>query len=433
MTAAARPATPAPAPSSVSRLRDWTDVHRSSTILISMVAVAIAMYILPLFPPLSIVQGAGTWYDAFANAGVFVLLAMGLNVVIGMAGLLDLGYAAFFAIGAYTYAYSNSPFSHIDLPFFPMLIVGAFVAAVFGILLGAPTLRLRGDYLAIMTLGFGEIVPIVFLNLEQYTQGTNGIGGIYRPETLAVTVPGVNYTLQLGPFGAISPFSYFIVMVGIVTIAMIFLYRLQDSRIGRAWNAIREDELAAAANGINTVTTKLLAFALGATTSGLAGVFNASKLTIVSPDQFLFTVSFTVLAMVILGGMGNIWGVAVGAFIVYMIQVVVLKNINGILETIGVPDFTIPLVNLHVDLKNVPFLQFQFLLYGVALVLMMLLRPEGLFPSQRRRQELHIAEEYEEAFAETTDVPSIPADATLAESPAPEPDPSSSAQDGEPS
>ena len=421
MTTATRPVSPPPARPIRSQIRDWTDLHRSTTIVLAMIVVAILMYVLPLFPPLSVVQTAGTWYDAFANAGVFVLLAMGLNVVIGMAGLLDLGYAAFFAIGAYTYAYSNSSFTGLDLPFFPMLIVGAFVAAVFGILLGAPTLRLRGDYLAIMTLGFGEIVPIVFLNLDQYTQGTNGIGAINRPEPLPI----------LGAFTAISPFNYFIVMIGIVTITMILLYRLQDSRIGRAWNAIREDELAAAANGINTVTTKLLAFALGATTSGLAGVFNASKLTIVSPDQFLFTVSFTVLAMVILGGMGNIWGVAVGAFIVFLIQVVILKNINGVIETLGIPDFTIPLLNLHVDLKNVPFLQFQVLLYGIALVLMMLLRPEGLFPSQRRRQELHVAEEFDDGLGETTEVPVLPSDAAAAASPAAEPDPSSSAQPGD--
>jgi ABC-type branched-subunit amino acid transport system permease subunit len=433
MTATARPVASPPAPwrKGLSRLRDWTDLHRSTTIVIAMIVLAIAMYVLPAYPPLSIVQQPGTWYDSFANAGVFVLLAMGLNVVIGMAGLLDLGYAAFFAIGAYTYAYSNSPFTHLDLPFFPMLIVGAFVAAVFGILLGAPTLRLRGDYLAIMTLGFGEIVPIVFLNLDQYTQGTNGIGGIYRPEALpAFTIPLVNARFDLGPFGAISPFNYFIVMIGIVTVTMILLYRLQDSRIGRAWNAIREDELAAAANGINTVTTKLLAFALGATTAGLAGAFNASKLTIVSPDQFSFTVSFTVLAMVILGGMGNIWGVAVGAFIVYMIQVVVLKNINGVLETIGVPAFDLPLIG-RIDLVNVKFVEYQFLLFGVALVLMMLLRPEGLFPSQRRRQELHIAEEYDEGFDETTDVPVSPPEAALVAAPAPEPDPSSSEQPGD--
>ena len=428
MTAVARPSAPPPPRAALSRLRDRTDAHRSTTIIVAMAVLTALMYVLPQFPPFSVIQQPGTWYDSFANAGVFVLLAMGLNVVIGMAGLLDLGYAAFFAIGAYTYAYSNSPFTGLDLPFLPMLVIGAFIAAVFGILLGAPTLRLRGDYLAIMTLGFGEIVPIVFLNLEPYTLGTNGIGAIYRPESLpSFTIPLINFTFDLGPFGAITPFNYFIVMIGIVTIAMILLYRLQDSRVGRAWNAIREDELAAAANGINTVTTKLLAFALGATTAGLAGAFNASKLTIVSPDQFSFTVSFTVLAMVILGGMGNIWGVAVGAFIVYMIQVVILKNINTVLETIGFPAFDLPLIG-HVDLVNVKFVEYQFLLYGIALVLMMLLRPEGLFPSQRRRQELHIAEEYDEGFDETTDIPVLPPEPALTASPAPEPDPSSAEQ-----
>jgi ABC-type branched-subunit amino acid transport system permease subunit len=398
-----------------SRARDFSDLHRSATIFLGMTVMTFLLVMLPKIPPLSLLQSEAPWLDSFANAGVFVLLAMGLNVVVGLAGLLDLGYAAFFAIGAYVYAYSNSPFSHLDLPFLPMLVVGAAIAAVFGIALGAPTLRLRGDYLAIMTLGFGEIVPIVFLNLDTWTEGTNGIGGLYRPEPLPL----------VGPFSALTPFAYFIVMAIIVAVAMMLLYRLQDSRVGRSWNAVREDELAAAANGINTVTTKLLAFALGATTAGLAGVFNASKLTIVSPDQFMFTVSFTVLAMVILGGMGNIWGVAVGAFIVYMIQVVVLKNINQVLETIHFPAFDIPFINLHVDLVNVKFVEFQFLLYGVALVLMMLLRPEGLFPSQRRRQELHIAEELSEDFDETTDVPVVPAPAALAESPAPERDPSS--------
>jgi branched-chain amino acid transport system permease protein len=370
------------------RLNHAASEHRSTTVMVGMLIATLLLLVLPRIPPLNLIQEIGPWYDSFANAGVYVLLAMGLNVVIGMAGLLDLGYAAFFAIGAYTYAYSNSPYSGLDVSFYPMLFVGAGVAAIFGILLGAPTLRLRGDYLAIMTLGFGEIVPIVFLNLDQFTGGTNGIKAIYRPETLTIG------PFTLGPFTAISPLPYFFLMVIIVTITMILLYRLQDSRIGRSWNAIREDELAAAANGINTVTTKLLAFALGATTAGLAGVYNAAKLTIVSPDQFLFTVSFTVLAMVILGGMGNIWGVAAGAFIVYMIQVVVLKNINGFLEEINFPAFDIG--PIHVDLVNVPFVEFQFLLYGIALVLMMLLRPEGLFPSQRRRAELHVAEELDE-------------------------------------
>jgi ABC-type branched-subunit amino acid transport system permease subunit len=357
-------------PSQRAAITEFATRHRSATIVISMLIVSALLYVLPLLPPFSLIDSPDPWYDVFANAGVYVLLAMGLNVVIGLAGLLDLGYAAFFAIGAYTYAYSNSTFSGLDLPFLPMLVVGAAVAAVFGIALGAPTLRLRGDYLAIMTLGFGEIVPIVFLNLEKWTEGTNGISGIFRPEPLPL----------IGEFTPLTPFSYFIVMLGIVTVAMILLYRMQDSRTGRAWNAIREDELAAAANGVNTVTTKLLAFAIGATTAGLAGVFNASKLTIVSPDQFLFAVSFIVLAMVILGGMGNIWGVAAGAFVVYLIQVQGLKQLNKIVDQVPV-------------LQNINFLDYQFLLFGVALVLMMLFRPEGLFPSQRRRRELHVAEE----------------------------------------
>jgi ABC-type branched-subunit amino acid transport system permease subunit len=361
------------------RIRAWAEQHRSMTIVISMAIASVLLILLPKVPPLTFLLSANPWYDAFANAGVFVLLAMGLNVVVGLSGLLDLGYAAFFAIGAYTYAYSNSPFSGQDLPFFPMLVIGAGIAALFGIALGAPTLRLRGDYLAIMTLGFGEIVPIVFLNLDKWTEGTNGIGGVYRPEALPL----------LGDFTAVSSFNYMIVMLFVVTIAMILMYRLHDSRIGRAWMAIREDELAAAANGINTVVTKLLAFALGATTSGFAGVFNASKLTIVDPTQFLFTVSFTVMAMVIIGGMGNIWGVAAGAFLVYLIQAVLLKQVNTVVEAINLPPFDVPLINLHVDLSTINFLQYQFLLYGLALVIMMLKRPEGLFPSQARRAELH--------------------------------------------
>jgi ABC-type branched-subunit amino acid transport system permease subunit len=359
------------------RVQTFSDAHRSGSIVIGMAIVSILLIVLPKVPPLSILQTANPWYDAFANAGVFMLLAMGLNIVVGLAGLLDLGYAAFFAIGSYAYAYSNSPFSHQDLPFFPMLVVGAGIAALFGIALGAPTLRLRGDYLAIMTLGFGEIVPIVFLNLDKWTEGTNGIGGIFRPEPLPF----------LGEFSPISSFNYMIVMLFVVTVAMMLIYRLHDSRIGRAWMAIREDELAAAANGINTVVTKLLAFALGATTSGFAGVFNASKLTIVSPDQFLFTVSFTVMAMVIIGGMGNIWGVAAGAFVVYMIQAVFLKQVNTVVELFNVPAFD--LGPIHVDLNSINFLEYQFLLYGIALVVMMLKRPEGLFPSQQRRAELH--------------------------------------------
>jgi ABC-type branched-subunit amino acid transport system permease subunit len=348
--------------------RAWFGRHQSVSII---VLTGVAAGVLPLVstvPPFSSFGTQRDWVDGFANAGVFMLLAMGLNVVVGFAGLLDLGYAAFFAIGAYTYGFGASPFSGLHLPFWFMLVLGAFVAATFGLLLGAPTLRLRGDYLAIVTLGFGEIVPIVFLNADKYTKGTNGIGGLYTPTLL-------DYTFRIG-----DPWPYYVTMAIILAVVMVLLYRLQDSRLGRAWAALREDELAAASMGINTVTTKLLAFAIGATTSGFAGVFLASKLTLVSPDQFSFVVSFTVLAMVVLGGMGNIWGVAAGAFIVFELQTQGLKQLNQVIQPLNLP-----------VLSKIDFMQYQFLLYGIALVVMMLVRPEGLFPSRRRRAELHDA------------------------------------------
>ncbi|MBA2490005.1 MAG: branched-chain amino acid ABC transporter permease [Chloroflexi bacterium] len=340
--------------------------HRSISIIVGMAIVTAVLPLIVTLPPFNGFLAQTSWMDSFAKAGVFVLLAVGLNIVVGLAGLLDLGYAAFFAIGSYTWAYTASSFTDLHFPFWPMLLVGAFVAATFGILLGAPTLRLRGDYLAIVTLGFGEIVPVVFKNSDQWTNGTNGIAGIDRP-----SLPGI-------VFGGINPVPYYILMALIITVVLVLVYRLQDSRVGRAWQAIREDELAAASAGINTVTTKLLAFALGATTAGLAGVFNASKLIFVSPDQFLFEVSFTVLAMVVLGGMANSWGVAVGAFVIYIIQTVLLKQLTAFFDV-----FTVPI------LSDIDFVEYQFLLFGLALVGMMLLRPEGLFPNRRRARELH--------------------------------------------
>ena len=374
MTATMQDTTRATGPTQASprdRLRAFSERHRSLTILGGMVIVAVALPLLILVPPFSSFSSQNVWIDGFTIAGIYVLLAMGLNIVVGMSGLLDLGYAAFFAIGSYTFAMAASPFTGFDFPFWPMLIVGAAVAAVFGILLGAPTLRLRGDYLAIVTLGFGEIVPILFLNSSTYTEGPNGIGGISPPSVGDFNFPSTG-----------NPWPFYLTMILLITVSMMFIYRLQDSRLGRAWNAIREDELAAAANGVNTVTTKLLAFALGASMAGLAGVFASSKLTLVSPNLFRFDVSFTVLAMVVLGGMGNIWGVAVGAFIVFMIQTVILKQLNIFFGNVQVP-----------ILSDIDFLQYQFLLYGIALVAMMLLRPEGLFPSRRRKRELHAQED----------------------------------------
>ena len=247
------------------RISAFAHTHRSWTIVISMAIGAVLLYIWSAYPPFSFVQSQNTWISGFVNAGVFILLALGLNIVVGFAGLLDLGYAAFFAFGAYLYAFGASPFSQQHLPFLLLLVGGAVVAAVFGIALGAPTLRLRGDYLAIVTLGFGEIVPIVFLNAEKYTQGTNGIGGVDRPNIFGFQFPGIDQT------------AYYVLMAIVVAIVLILVYRLLDSRIGRAWAAIREDELAAAANGINTVTTKLAAFALGATTAGFAGTMKKKR------------------------------------------------------------------------------------------------------------------------------------------------------------
>ncbi len=360
-------------------LTGFFDRHQSLTVIVAFALVGLLLPLIVLVPPFS---GFGTqkdWVQGFTDAGYFVLLAIGLNVVVGWAGLLDLGYAAFFAIGAYTYAYCASPFFGIHIPFWFMLPIGAAVAATFGVILGAPTLRLRGDYLAIVTLGFGEIVPIVFLNADKFTNGTNGITGLDQPNLYGL--------FGIYSFGFQNPYPYFFTILGIIAIVFILLSRLEDSRLGRAWVAIREDELAAASMGINTVTTKLLAFAIGASTAGLAGVYSAAKLSIVSPDQFSFTVSFTVLAMVVLGGMGNIWGVAAGAFIIYEIQSQALKQLGAFIQSLGIPPIVIGPIN--VDLAQVSCVDYQGLLYGIALVLMMLLRPEGFFPSRRRRRELH--------------------------------------------
>ena len=235
------------------RVGTFLDAHQSLRIILGGLLVAL---LLPVAGGVlgQVAPAFGTqadWVGNFADAGVFILLACGLNVVVGGAGLLDLGYAAFFAIGAYTYAYGASTFTGLQLPFWVLIFLAAAVAAIFGILLGAPTLRLRGDYLAIVTLGFGEIVPVVILNSDTYTRGTNGITGLAQPNLYGLF--GIN------SFGFQAPFLYFFTVLAMITVVFILLYRLQDSRLGRAWSAIREDELAASSMGINTVTTKLLA------------------------------------------------------------------------------------------------------------------------------------------------------------------------------
>ncbi len=303
--------------------------------------------------------------SAAADAAVFVLLALGLNIVVGFAGLLDLGYAAFFAIGSYTYALAASPFYGLHLPFWPMLVIGAIIAGCSGALLGAPTLRLRGDYLAIVTLGFGEIVPTVFLNLPKYTGGTNGVVGIDKPVLFGYS------------FG-FNPTPYYYTLVVIIVLSVVAVLRLRDSRLGRAWLAVREDEIAAASMGINLTATKLLAFSFGAFFSGFGGALYVAKLGVVSPEQFNFTVSFTILAMVVLGGMGSVFGVIAGAVILYAFQTVFLNDLTEWSHSLG------QAWGIHA-LTTMNFVDLKFLLYGVGLVLLMLLRPAGLFPERRTK------------------------------------------------
>ena len=293
------------------------------------------------------------------NVGFYLMLALGLNIVVGYAGLLDLGYVAFYAVGAYTMAVLISPSSSIDGPitgavgpewaFWVALPIVLIVAALVGILIGAPVLRLRGDYLAIVTLGFGEIARILFGSdaLREWVGGPNGVVGL------------PNLTLPV--MGELTgPGEYFYPVMAFAAFAAFVAWRLSNSRTGRAWNALREDESVAEATGVNTTNYKLLAFALGGTLGGLSGALFAVQLTTVFPGSFLLIVSITVLAIIILGGMGTIRGVIAGALIL-----------------VGLPD----------ALRE--FGEYRFLVYGAALVAMMILRPEGLFPSRTRRAELH--------------------------------------------
>jgi ABC-type branched-subunit amino acid transport system permease subunit len=320
-------------------------------------ALGIALLCAPIF------DRNDATFNVLADAGIFVLLALGLNIVVGFAGLLDLGYAAFFAIGAYTYAMMASPQFNLHLPFWLLLFLAAAFAAVFGIILGAPTLRLRGDYLAIVTLGFGEIVPQIFQNLTKYTGGPNGISALDFPSFFGRS------------FGQ-NTIPYYYVVLGLIALTLFFAYNLRDSRLGRAWMAIREDEIAARHMGVNTTAVKLAAFALGASFSGLAGVVFAAKLSLVSPDLFQFQVSVLIVSMLVLGGMGNIPGVVLGALVLVLVNNVVLPQANTIAASVG----------LHVD-----FGSYHFFIYGAILVGIMLFRPEGLLPSRQRKEELHHA------------------------------------------
>jgi branched-chain amino acid transport system permease protein len=348
----------------------WGALGRAQNIPYILLGVALL-----LFP---VLDSNRSQIDVAAFAGVWVLLALGLNIVVGYAGLLDLGYAAFFAIGSYAFAILASGQFNIHISFWVLLFASAFIAAIFGVLLGAPTLRLRGDYLAIVTLGFGEIVPRVFRNASTFTGGVNGIVGVDQPKLPAVFG-------WSGNFG-FNPIPYYYLILGVIVLSLFLINNLRNSRLGRAWMAIREDEVAAAATGINTVTTKLLAFALGAAFSGFAGTYYASKLFIVSPESFSFqAVSVVVLVMVVLGGMGSMRGVIVGALLIYFIQSYVLIQLPGWIVSATTAlniDFLTKLdIGGYVQRSN-------FLIFGIILAGIMLVRPQGLLPSAQRKVEL---------------------------------------------
>jgi branched-chain amino acid transport system permease protein len=315
--------------------------------------VLIGVLLLPYSGLAPVMSPDADWpTELFFPIGVYVLLALGLNIVVGLAGLLDLGYVAFWAIGAYSMAELATRY---HWGFWAILPVGIVMAAVSGVILGAPTLRLRGDYLAIVTLGFGEIVRKVAEN-TQYLGQTRGVTNIPHPPSHPGLVIGGVDILKYGIIDA-RPFYYLCVLV--IVLAIIFVKRLERSRIGRAWTAIREDEDAAEVMGVPTYKFKLLAFAMGASIGGAAGVLWAAKVTFISPDAFPFLTSATVLAAVVLGGSGNIPGVILGAFLVAWL-----------------PD------------RFRQFHNYRDMAFGAALVIMMAFRPEGLLPSRQRKAEM---------------------------------------------
>ncbi len=339
---------------------------RAAIVLIALVLIAL---------PFALAQAGTAWVRITNLAILFALLSLGLNIVVGFAGLLDLGYIAFYGVGAYCYALLASPHFGLHLPFWVILPIGAAVACLFGVLLGAPTLKLRGDYLAIVTLGFGEIIRIFLNNLSQPLNITNGPQGVTLIDPFRVGSFNFSKPEQWFGLAVSGPIKYYYLLLVVLVLVMIVNVRLQDSRIGRAWVAIREDETAAQAMGINTRNVKLLAFAMGASFGGIAGGMFAAMQGFVSPESFVLVESIMVLAMVVLGGMGNIWGVVLGAILLSFVPELLRYTVEPFQKAV----FGKTLIEPEV---------IRMLLFGLALVLMMLYRPAGLWPSRTRRREL---------------------------------------------
>jgi branched-chain amino acid transport system permease protein len=362
----------------------------------------IALLVVAIIFPFVASNFGNSWVRIMDFALLYIMLALGLNIVVGFAGLLDLGYIAFYALGAYLAGLLASPQfamvleslineypaigqtlvgmlgpeiarDGIHLSIWLILPLAALLAAVFGALLGAPTLKLRGDYLAIVTLGFGEIIRIFMNNLNgpiNITNGPQGINMIDPIRVFGVSMGGESGVIQIGSYAMPSVNAYYFLFLFLCVLTVFISRRLQHSRLGRAWIAIREDEIAAKAMGINTRNVKLLAFAMGASFGGIAGALFASFQGFVSPESFALTESIAVLAMVVLGGMGHIPGVVLGGLILAALPEV----LRHVVEPVQIALFGHVLIEAEI---------LRQLLYGLAMVLIMLIRPAGLWPSPR--------------------------------------------------
>lgn len=385
----------------------WLIFNPASTIAyLFFLSSLLAIYYAPVATWLKIVLGVvvlgivlpivgaenQSFLDNVTQSAIFIALALGLNIVVGFAGLLDLGYIAFFAIGAYLWAIFSTPQAANFLPaladsfplgagwFFAFVILGTIIAALAGVLLGLPVLRLRGDYLAIVTLGFGEVIRLLANNLNRpvnITGGAQGITNIGQPPVFFGPVLDAAGIQANG--GAIQRFYLYFLAVLIVLVTIVVSRRLSDSRIGRAWTAIREDETAAIAMGVPLVRMKLLAFAAGASFAGTMGVLYAAKLRFISPVTFDLVQSISILAMVILGGMGSIPGVILGAVVITLLTQRILPDVGAQLAAWRERG----LFPLDFDPR-----EYRPLLFGLVLVLMTIFRPEGFLPERRRRLEL---------------------------------------------
>jgi branched-chain amino acid transport system permease protein len=358
---------------------------KKSTQIVVFLLAAIAALILPL-----LLQSFGNaWVRIADMALLYVLLALGLNIVVGYAGLLDLGYVAFFAIGAYMYGLLASPHlidtfpwiaamfpGGMHLPLWVVIPASAGLAGFFGLLLGAPTLRLRGDYLAIVTLGFGEIIRVFMNNLDHPVNITNGPKGLGQIDSLSFFGLNLGKKVAIGDFEVASVSLYYYLFLALVVFSVVISHRLQLSRVGRAWMAIREDEIAAKAMGINTRNLKLLAFGMGATFGGVSGAMFASFQGFISPESFSLMESVMIVAMVVLGGIGHLPGVILGAVLLSALPEV-LRYVAGPLQamTDGRLDASI----------------LRQLLIALAMIGVMLSRPRGLWPSPDHGKSLQTA------------------------------------------